>query len=55
MAMQRTAKATELRAVHATVTAAQSSVTGSVWSGKAQVAFLTALDTTCSPSGPGFR
>jgi uncharacterized protein YukE len=44
MALLRTAKATELQGVHATVTAARSTVTESVWSGKAKVAFTTALD-----------
>jgi hypothetical protein len=44
MGLLRRAKAVELRGVCATVTAAQSTVTGSVWSGKARGAFMATLD-----------
>ncbi|MFF1573611.1 alpha/beta hydrolase [Leifsonia sp. NPDC058292] len=46
LAIIRARKATELRDVHATVTAAQATVTDSGWSGKAQVAFLAAMNQT---------
>ncbi|MFF1634265.1 alpha/beta hydrolase [Leifsonia sp. NPDC058248] len=44
LARERSAKAVELRAVHAEVVAAEKTVTGSAWTGKAQAAFTTAMD-----------
>ncbi|MFF1633362.1 WXG100 family type VII secretion target [Leifsonia sp. NPDC058248] len=44
LARERSAKAVELRAVHADVVAAEKTVTGSAWTGKAQAAFTTAMD-----------
>ena len=44
LARERSAKAVELRGVHADVLAAERTVSGSAWTGKAQVAFSTTLD-----------
>ena len=45
LARERSVKAVELRGVHAEVVAAGRTVSGSAWTGKAQVAFTTTLNT----------
>lgn len=45
VAATRSAKAAELRRVHSVVTSAQDAVSGSLWSGQSQVAFLSAMSS----------
>lgn len=45
IARARRNKADDLRSVHTAVTNAKSTVTGSVWAGQSQVAFVNAMDT----------